>query len=304
MLVIDTSEKSSKALSAKNIAPEDIGAVSSPLAIKILRLLAQKPMYPIELAKALRVHEQKIYYHIHNLEKNKIISVEKAEQKQGAQAKYYVLEKPALVVAFKDFAPMQRLPERKAEFLEPFIKDGELNALIIVGSPDPHGPEKARSRDTYYGIDLALFLGSFLSSTSKFHVKLDTEVKEEDLKHNLILIGGPIVNKITTRFNEKAPIKFDQELQWDIKSTISNQVYPSGETGLIVKFKNPLTQDKSILLIAGKKHQGTRAAVLALLQHPDEIFQGNKYQKNISAKVVEGIDMDSDGIIDAVEIKE
>lgn len=304
MLIIDNSQTIAKSISGKLITPEMARAISSSLAIKILKLLAEKPMYPIELAKALKVHEQKIYYHIHNLEKNRIISVEKSEQKQGAQAKYYAMEKPALIVAFKEFMTMQKLPERRIEFLEPFIKEGELNALIIVGSPDPHGPEKARSRDAYYGIDLALFLGSFISSISKFYVKLDTEVKEEDLRQNLILIGGPIVNKITTRFNDKAPIKFDPELHWSIKSTISNQIYPSDETGVIVKLKNPINPEKNILIIAGKRHYGTRAAILALLQHPEEIFQGNNYQRNIPAKVVEGIDMDSDGVIDAVEIRE
>jgi hypothetical protein len=56
----------------------------------------------------------------------------------------------------------------------------------VVGSPDPHGPERARSRDGYYGIDLGLFLGTFLYYVSDFSVKLDTEVTGDDLKKNFL----------------------------------------------------------------------------------------------------------------------
>lgn len=304
MFIIDKKKNEVFSLPAKEIKPENVGSISSELAIKILKLLTKKPMYPIQLAKELKVHEQKIYYHIRNLEKAGIIRMSKREDKQGATAKYYVIEKPSLVVRFKDLEPTQVVQlKSESDFLNPFVKDGELNAVIVVGSPDPHGPEKARSRDGYYGIDFALFLGTFLNYVPKFNVKLDTEVREKDLKKNLILIGGPIVNNITEKINPKLPIRFEKP-NWVIKSDISNKKYPQDEIGIIVKTKNPFNPKKFVLLIAGKRFSGTRAAIIAFLKNFKEITKGNVHNKSIKAKVVEGIDLDSDGIIDDVEFRE
>ena len=240
MFVIDKQKNEVYSLPAKEISADVAGAVSSELAHKILNLLAKEPMYPIDIAKALKMHEQKIYYHIRNLEKAGIIKVVRKETKQGATANFYSLTEPAFVIRFKDFETTSKIGQirNESEFLDPFIKDGQLNSLIIVGSPDPHGSDKARSRDGYYGMDLALFLGTFLNYVPQFNVKLDTEVRDEDLKNNLILIGGPVVNKVVERVNQKLPIKFEEG---NIKSTVSNEIYPQDECGLIVKAKNPFT---------------------------------------------------------------
>jgi hypothetical protein len=220
-------------------------------------------------------------------------------------AKYYTVEKPAFVIKLKEFEQAQDIiPKNTSEFLDPFMKNGQLNAMIIVGSPDPHGPEKARSRDGYYGIDLALFLGTFLNYVPNLNVRLDTEVRKEDLQNNLILIGGPVVNRITKEINSKMPIFFDEKNHWTIKSNISKNKYPNDEIGLIVNLKSPFNKDKRILLVAGKRYSGTRAAIIAFLKHFKEIEKGNMHNNKIKASVVEGIDLDSDGIIDDIEFRE
>ena len=251
----------------------------------------------------MKVHEQKIYYHIRNLEKAGIIKVVKKETKQGATANFYALAEPAFVIRFKNFETTSKIAQirNESKFLEPFIKNGQLDSLIIVGSPDPHGPDKARSRDGYYGMDLALFLGTFLNYVPKFNVKLDTEVREDDLNNNLILIGGPLVNKVVERVNPKLPIKFENG---NIKSAISNEIYPQDECGLIVKAKSPFNKDKYVLVVAGKRFSGTRAAIIAFLKDFKKITNGNVHNPSIKAKVVEGIDLDSDGIIDDIEFRE
>ncbi|MBT5021805.1 S-layer protein [Candidatus Woesearchaeota archaeon] len=276
----------------------------SPLAIEIMKLISENAMYPAQIAKSLKEHEQKIYYHIRNLERKNLIKVVKEENKQGAVARYYKLCEPAFVLRFKKFDKTHKFSKREGrskEFLEPFIVDGKFDALIVVGSPDPHGPDKARSRDGYYGMDLALFLGTFLNYVPSFNVKLDTETREEDLKQNLIIIGGPIVNKVMEKFNDDLPIKFKEK---NIYSTLSKQEYPSDEIGIIVKAKNPFCDGKQILVVAGKRHAGTRAAIIAFLKHFSSILDGNVHKKKIIAKVVEGIDLDSDGLVDDVEIRE
>ena len=303
MFIIDKQKNEVYSLPAKEIKAENAGTVSSELAHKILKLLAKDAMYPIDIAKSLKVHEQKIYYHIRNLEKAGIVKVVKKETKQGATANFYALTEPAFVIRFKDFETTSKIGQirNESEFLEPFIKGGQLNAMIIVGSPDPHGPDKARSRDGYYGMDLALFLGTFLNYVPKFNVKLDTEVREEELNNNLILIGGPVVNKVVEKVNSKMPIRFENG---NIKSSISNENYPQDECGLIVKTKNPFNPDKYILVVAGKRFSGTRAAIIAFLKGFKKITNGNIHNPSIKAKVVEGIDLDSDGIIDDIEFRE
>lgn len=303
MFIIDKQKNEVYSLPAKEINAENAKVVSSSLAQKILSLLSKEAMYPIDIAKALKVHEQKIYYHIRNLEKAGIIKITKKETKQGATANFYALTEPAFVFKFKNFEATSKIAQirNESDFLNPFIKDGQLDSLIIVGSPDPHGPDKARSRDGYYGMDLALFLGTFLNYVPKFNVKLDTEVRDEELNNNLILIGGPVVNKVVERINSKLPIKFEDG---NIKSTISNESYPHDECGLIVKAKNPFNKDKYILVVAGKRFSGTRAAIIAFLKDFKKITQGNIHNSNIQAKVVEGIDLDSDGIIDDIEFRE
>ena len=303
MFIIDKQKNEVYSLPAKEIKAEDANVVSSGLASRILNLIAKEPMYPIDISKALKVHEQKIYYHIRNLEKAGIIKVVKKETRQGAVANFYALAEPAFVVRFKEFETTSKIGQirNESEFLEPFIKDGQLNSLIIVGSPDPHGPDKARSRDGYYGMDLALFLGTFLNYVPKFNVKLDTEVKDSDLQNNLILIGGPVVNKVVEDVNSKLPIRFEDG---NIRSTISNETYPQDECGLIVKARSPFNKDKFVLVVAGKRFSGTRAAIIAFLKDFKKITSGNVHSPSIMAKVVEGIDLDSDGIIDDIEFRE
>ena len=303
MFIIEKQKNEVYSLPAKELSAENAKTISPKLAQKIINLLARESMYPIDIAKALRVHEQKIYYHIRNLEKAGIIKVVKRETKQGATANFYVLAEPAFVIKFKNFEATSKIAQirNESEFLEPFIKDGQLDALIIVGSPDPHGPDKARSRDGYYGMDLALFLGTFLNYVPQFNVKLDTEVREADLNNNLILIGGPVVNKIVEKVNSKLPIRFEEG---KIKSTISNEFYPQDECGLIVKAKSPFNKEKYVIVVAGKRFSGTRAAIIAFLKDFKKVTNGNIHNTNIKAKVVEGIDLDSDGIIDDIEFRE
>ena len=71
------------------------------------------------------------------------------------------------------------------------------------------------------------------------NVRLDTEIRDEELTNNIILIGGPIVNTVTGKINSKLPIHFDKDNNWGITSTITGKTYHNDETGMIVKTKNP-----------------------------------------------------------------
>ena len=290
-------------LSAKEVSLSSLKHFNSVLSSQILSLLAKKSSYPMAIARKLKVHEQRVYYHVRNLEKAGLITVVKSEVAQGVVRQYYGLVQDAFFFKFKEFEATRQLDlEPAAEpFLEPFIVNGKLDADIIVGSPDPHGPDKARSRDGYYGMDLALFLGSFVHNVDRLHVKLDTEVR--DLTGNLIVIGGPVVNAVTAKMAKSLPIYFDSKSS-SIISKLSKKKYDSDEIGVIQKIVNPFNPKSSVLLVAGKRYAGTRAAIIAFTRYFSLISSGNKHKKSVDAKVVEGVDVDSDGVVDDVEILE
>lgn len=306
MLLLEQRKEKLVSTPIKEVRPDQIKAATSALAANILEHLAEHPTYPKALSNSLKVHEQKVYYHIRRLEKSGLIEVLKTEPVHGTEAQVYGLTKPAFALRFgkTKTETMGLIGAQPQAFLEPFVENGELRASIIVGSPDPHGPEMARSRDGYYGIDLSLWLGTFISTSTKLNVKLDTEAREEDLRGNLILIGGPVVNMVTRRFNTRLPVRFDPRRHYAIHSTVSGKTYHSDEIGVIVKAKNPLNPKKSILLVAGKRYGGTRAAILSLLTQLPEVIAGNKNKTETMAKIVEGVDKDADGVVDAVNIVE
>ncbi len=278
----------------ESLAAKEVRFGYSSLAVKILRVLAKNPSHPRYIAKQLGQHEQKIYYHVRKLESSGLIKVDRKENIGGVTAKIYKLSSPAFFVKFKEMEKTSRVPNSEDLFLHPFVDHNKLNSTIVVGSPDPHGPEMARSRDGYYAIDLALFLGTFISNAAP-SVKLDTGMRQEDLKDNLILIGGPIVNRVTKKLNDRMAVRFNSKN--NIYSSLTKKTYDRDETGLIVKMTNPFAKDRRILVIAGKRSQGTKAAVLALLQKFDEISK-----KPFS--VVQGSDEDGDGSVDSVRILE
>ena len=278
--------------------------LGNPSALKILEALSSEAMYPKQLAKKLKMHEQSVYYYIHGLERAGAIRVVKQERLQGIIAKWYAPVSDSFFVRISDFKESAKLEEPKSLFLQPFIAEGTLNALIVVGSPDPHGPLKARSRDGYFGMDLALFFGTFLHRVDAIKVRLDTDIREEELRENhLIILGGPIVNKIAERLGTHAPIYFDEEKK-GFYSSVSKKLYVHEEIGVIVKCKSPFNKEKQVLFVAGIRNSGTKAAILAFLQKFEEIEQGNRFDRTVSCKVIEGVDLDSDGQIDSVELLE
>ncbi|MCD6092823.1 MAG: S-layer protein [Candidatus Aenigmarchaeota archaeon] len=299
-------------LLTKDVRPRHLKGALSRLAWKILIELARKPAYPKKLARELNIHEQKVYYHIRNMQKAGLIKIVKEENVHGVTAKYYGADKPSFTILLKEMEsvdrPLFKCGSQKSEkFLEPFIFNNKLNALVVLGSPEPHGPHGARAKDVIEGINLGLFLGKFLNKIPADVVKFDTEITEDDMKNNLIVVGGPGVNKIFSILNNRLPIRFKsyQKHHYSaIYSHISKKIYPDEECGLIVKTKNPLDESKKILLIAGRRAPGTRSAMLSFLNNFDDVCGGNKYNSKINAKVVRGIDSDSDGIIDKAEIME
>ena len=331
MYIVKKDSEGVSLVKTRAINYKDLSVLGSDIAGEILNALSKSPRTPSQIAKTIGCHEQTVYYHLRKLvsagivkkidftqgndasehlslenqriKKSKVLS---SKSKRKPTKGLYALSSPGFSVLFSDFQKEKSDLKlfNHSKFLAPFVVDGKLNAKIIVGSPDPHGPEKARSRDGYYGIDFALFLGTFLNHVPEPYVMLDTEARTEELNTNLILLGGPIVNRISAELNPYLPIHFERKEGWVLSSTISGKNYYDDEIGIIVKAKNVFYPKHSVLLLAGKRFTGTKSAIIAFLKHFSELKKGNIYDRSKLAKVVQGLDLDSDGIIDDVEFLE
>jgi hypothetical protein len=288
--------------------PSEIRILSNPIAWKIVNLLAGRPMYPAQIAKELKIYEQSAYYYIRKLLTIRAISQVETSFVRGGTAKLYKTEFAAFGIEMnwgeRKFETVNGKINRNVQtFFEDFIDDGLFNGTIVVGAPDPHGPYRSSARDGHYAAQLAFFLGSFCGLPQNFVVKLDVDAKSEKISRtvNIISIGGPGTNIITSEFNRYLPIRFDETNFW------SGLIAPHGRThtldnhGLIAKIRNPYSEKVNIVIIAGVRSAGTKSAVIALTNHGNEILKKFN-QENNWALVVQGFDMDSDGKIDTIDI--
>lgn len=294
--------------------PQKLKMVLNNLSWKILNMLAEVEMYPMEIAKKLGVHEQKVYYHIRKLAKAGAIAVVREEEKKGAIAKYYRAVSPAfgieLPFGYRNVkaATFAYMAERLQQFFNPLIKeDGSFDGKIVVGSPDPHGPFKARARDGHYASYLALFLGQFVRLPVDFIIKLDVDVKaEKEENNNLILVGGPGTNLLTQEVNDCLPIRFSMMpsehgfLFGGLVSQKTQNVYTGDAVGVVARIANPWNKEKRIIVLAGNKAVGTKACVLALARFWKQTLKNFK-SENDFATVIQGFDLDGDGKVDSIE---
>ncbi|MFH1056516.1 MAG: S-layer protein [Candidatus Micrarchaeota archaeon] len=289
-----------KALDAKIIREKTLKIFSEDR-LRILELLSQGPKYPAEVAKELKMHLQTAYYHFNLLEKAGVIERGETEEKRGALAKKFVFNADALAVVVREnWKPFGAKRKKPPAFLEPFVKEGFINAKIVVGSPDPHGPYRGRGSELC-AMELSALLGQYGSFEYPLYY-LDTEVRSEVLKENLFILGGPKVNTLLEKVNKHLPIKFDEKT-FDVVSKPSGKTYAEN-VGIIESIDSPFAEGKKILVIAGRDHHATRVGILAILKKQKELEKGNNADPKVFAKIAQGFDEDGDGIVDEVEILE
>jgi DNA-binding transcriptional ArsR family regulator len=297
--------------------PQNLKMILNRLSWKILVMLSEREMYPLEIAKKLGIHEQKVYYHIRKLARAGAITIAKEEEKKGAIAKYYKAASPAFGIELpQGYKTLERvsllsIDERLQKFFKEFIKeDGTFEGKIVVGSPMPHGPFKTSARDGHYASHLTFFLGQFARMPEDFAIKLDVDVKaEKEEKNNLILVGGPGTNLLTQELNDYLPIRFNMQpseqgfLFGGLVSRKTSNVYTADAVGLIAKIVNPWDNSKWVIVLAGNKAVGTKACVLALTNFWKKTLK-NYDGKDAFATVIQGFDLDGDGKVDSIEVLE
>jgi len=289
--------------------PKLAQSILQPMRWRILSELTHEEKCARDLADKFGTSEQVICYHLRELERFGLITLERTEKKRGAMAKYYKAEPKAIAVMPSDSAgkptPHQMsLADSASKLLNPFIAQGRFNGYIVLGSPDTHGIFRSRARCGDRATDLALFIGSLLPLTRESVVRLDTEISQHELSSNLITVGGPKVNTLTLSVNESLPITYELTGHSMMISRISGKTYAEEDEGAIQMVVNPNDQNSRVLVIAGNTYLGTRAAVLAFVKYTEEIAKGNSLNNNVIARVVSGHDVNSDGLVDDVEFLE
>jgi DNA-binding transcriptional ArsR family regulator len=297
--------------------PQKLKMILNRLTWKILVMLSEREMYPLEVARKLGIHEQKVYYHIRKLAKAGAIVVTREEKKKGAIAKYYKAVSPAFGIELpQGYRTIQRLSllsmnQQIQKFFNKFIReDGRFEGKLVVGSPTPHGPFKTSARDGHYASYLTFFLGQFTKMPEDFAIKLDVDVKaEKEEKNNLILVGGPGTNLLTQEVNEYLPIGFNMQpseqgfLFGGLVSRKTSHVYTADTVGLIAKIVNPWENTKRVIVLAGNKAVGTKACVLALTSFWKKTLK-DYHGEDTFATVIQGFDLDGDGKVDSIDILE
>lgn len=286
----------------------DIRVLSNEIAWKIIQLLAKKPMYPAQIAKELKIYEQSVYYYIRRLVKVGALEQTGSRQIRGGTARLYSTTSSSFGVELdtegedNEFHYMTKIKEKNIpRLLNDYYKENSFDGLIVVGAPDPHGPYKSSARDGHYAVHLSFYLGTFCDTSSNFIVKLDVDAKaEKDIDNkNLILVGGPGTNIVTSEFNSYLPIKFNETNYWSGLTDNSGRIYNMDNHGLIAKIKNPYNKDKWIIVLAGVRSIGTKAAIIALTDNRERLMKDSKDEWAI---VVQGFDMNADGKIDHVDL--
>jgi DNA-binding transcriptional ArsR family regulator len=290
------------------VAPRKLSVFNSDLALRIVNDLVKNPGCAMDLSRNLGEHEQKIYYHLRKLENVGVVKPVGTEKRYGMIAKIYAMSCPVIATKlYEDGHPLEKTSSVKdpniAKFLHPFIEDGELNAKIIIGDPYSHGRFDKASHEGPYALDFAIFLGNYLNQIKFPHYKLDTEVNNNDLKDNLILIGNMKSNVVIDKVNKELPIHFDTKDDFRIVSTLTKNSYKDPRVGVVIKTDNPFIKGKKILILGGIGSRGTRSSIIAFTQYFQELVKNNEENDKVF-RVVKGFDKSGDRIIDSVEIME
>lgn len=284
-------EEKKQAVPTLIVKPAALKALTHPIRSRILRILAKKPNYPLNMARELSLNEQTVYYHIRQLEKAGL--VEKSRAEHLGVPEFYSVKKTAFSIIpdyieyeptnlnFYEYSQIPRI-------FEGFVENGKIDCKIVVGSPLPKEDSKKSMKSGYLAGEIAAILGRYGKSEERICF-IDSDI--ESKKQNFIIIGGHHVNSLEDDINESLPIRFN-EAGTKIISTISKEEYRQPEMGFICRAANPFDKSKSVLVIAGIESVGTKAAIYGMVRYFDRIEKGNMYDKKAIAKVVEGIDQD------------
>ena len=274
---------------------------------KIIGALTDGPDYPSQIARELKLYHQTVYYHIRKLEKAGLIRRTGSRVVRGGSADLYALTSDGYAVEFRvegePFLGAASATRSRAlgRFLGEFVSKGELDGWLVVGSPEPHGSNRTQGRDGHYAIQLGFALGQLVKLPSRFPVKLYVDLKNEKLEEsNLLIIGGPRTNLLSSELNRHLPIRFSEESFWGSIVDEEGRRYLSEWEAVVAKVRNPWNPSKVCVLGAGLSGAATKAAVIGMTNFAEQVL--DSYSEGDFAAVLRGTDLDGDGKVDSVEV--
>ena len=286
--------------------PDGFRPASGKLGQRILVLLSSGPKYPAEMARSLGAHHQTVYYHIGRLEKAGLISRVRREHIRGGEANLFTLASDGYAVEFpvkgEPFPTLKSSGRSKAlgRFFREFVKDGELDGWVVVGSPIQHGSAGTQARDGHYAVQLGFALGQFVNLPTKFPVKLDVDLRAERLfPSNMIIVGGPRNNVLAEELNPRLPFRFSQG-GWGSIVDNEGKSFGSELDCIVEKVRNPWDPSKTCVIAAGLTGAGTKAAIIGVCNFAEDLFKG--YVGGDFAALLRGADRDGDGKVDSVDV--
>jgi hypothetical protein len=221
------------------------------------------------------------------------------ERRRGAVAAKYKLSADGVAVLFR------RREGGSAAVVSPLLdrlfSEGR-EVVMVLGSPEPHGPFRGRGRDHYLAAQLAYAIGASYGSRARLRVALDTDPKLDLSSTNIIVVGGPAANMVAARLNDSLPVRFDPERGFALVSRCSGRIYSDDNCGVVELVETP--EGGLALLLAGVHLPGTKAAFTALLKLGRRLAEPNAHDERFIAHVVEGVDADGDGEVDEVSLLE
>lgn len=296
---------------AKRVLSSDASSSFFPAASgmgeRIIAALAKEPSYPSEIARQLKVYHQTVYYHMAKLEKAGLIRKVGRKVVRGGSADLYALAADGYAVEFDvKGEPFQGVASASrsrglGRFVEEFIQGDVFDGWIVVGSPEPHGPNRTQGRDGHYAVQIGFALGQFVKLPRRFPVKLDVDLKNERLERsNLLVVGGPRTNLISSEVNTHLPIRFSEESFWGSIVDEGGRRYLSDKEGVLAKVRNPWNREKVCIVAAGLSGSATKAAIMGMTNFADQVFE--HYGGGDVSLVIRGTDLDGDGKVDSVEV--
>lgn len=256
----------------------------------ILKCLISEPKYSTELANELLISEQLISYHIRKLlelglitydtETIDIDSLKKPRavvRKYSLKADLFLLDLKRISTASNHIQGLKKevKPGNIPSFLQFIYGYEDLNGYLVVGSSISHGKYSASSHDGHFAAMVGFLLGKLgFNHKKSFFVKLDIEINKENKRAtNLIILGGPRVNVLTSDLQEQGYLLVDyiMEKTNTIRIKKVNKELTYELLGIIQKIPNPWNDQAEVLIIAGSTIEGTRSAVMAVTQFAFEV---------------------------------
>lgn len=283
---------------------KSFAALADKNRLQILQKLAEKPSYPSEIARELKVSKQKAHYHFKKLEEAGVIEKSESKNIHGGEADFYTPKTKALGLSLSkgEFSGYRSRKENVERFLSNFIEENKFKGHIVPGSPEPHGEDRAEANDGHLAAEIAVKIAQYAEVPSGSTV-LDTDiVRDNHQNKNLILLGGVLTNVLTKQINSKLPAKFNLDAV-PYRELEAQKTYNGEEIGMVAKIPNPENSENSVITIAGIRGRGTVAAVKAFC-NLEEILDKENLENNEFYVIVEGRDIDGDGRVEDFEILE